>query len=286
LYEVKLISKDVFIINLTKKGKNPVQFSNKDTELITTIGLQLSAKILSILEMSEKNQIEYIKNLLIRSSKTNHSIIHTIITSIILQSDQSLFLPKDIKIKIIENLNSLENESSKIYSYNISKILKEMERDNVVQNIKTKKEIRNHGFSKGFKNKKSEEGGYPSIYILSPNIQEYKRILNNQKAIDRINQLLKKYGKLDQFYSLLCESLLKTIISNPDEIRKSLELMNKNMGSPLDNTEANFSNWNSMIEGAKLLSEKEINDLCKDSVNNFIDNPNSFLYICLLIGSN
>jgi hypothetical protein len=75
------------------------------------------------------------------------------------------------------------------------------------------------------------------------------------------------------------------MISNPDELKKSLELMNKNMGSPLDTTEANLSNWDSMVEGAKLLSKNEIKDLPTDFVNNTIDNPNSFLYVCLLIDS-
>ena len=75
------------------------------------------------------------------------------------------------------------------------------------------------------------------------------------------------------------------MISNPDELRKPLELVNKSIGSPLDETEANFSNWNSMVEGAKLLSEKEMQDLPKNAVNNVINNPNSFLFICFLIGS-
>jgi hypothetical protein len=170
---------------------------NNNKDIIIKIGLKLCAKILSILEMSEKNQIEYIKNLLIRTSNTNRSIVNTILTSIILQNDQALFLPKDLKTKIIENLNSLGNESTAIYSYNISKILKEMERDGVIQNIKTKKEIKNHGFSHDFKNKKSDEGGYPSIYIRSPTIEEYNRILNNSNAMHEINQLVKEYGKLD-----------------------------------------------------------------------------------------
>jgi hypothetical protein len=268
---------------LTKKGKNPPQFLKKNHDIIIKISLQLSAKILSILEMSEKNQIEYIKNLMIGSSKTNRSIIHTIITSMILQSDQSLFLPKDIKTKIIENLHALENESSTVYSYNISKVLKEMERDDVLQNIRTKKEIKKHGFSPDFKTKRSDEGGYPSIYISSPTIEEYKRILNNSNAIQEINQIVKRYGKLDQFYNLFFQSLLETMISNSNELRKSLELMNKNMGSPLDSTEANFSNWNSMIEGAKLLSEKEKEDLCTDFINYMIDSPNSFVFICFII---
>lgn len=282
--EVKLISKDVFIINLAKIGKNPAQILN-DKEIIIKIGLKLSAKILSILAMSEKNQIEYIKNLLIRTSNTNRSMVYTILTSMILQSDQSLFLPKGLKTKIIENLNSLENESPAIYSHTISKILKEMERDGVIQNIKTKKEIKNHGYSPDFKNKRSDEGGYPSIYIRSPTIQDYKKILNNSNAMHEINQLVKEYGMLDQFYNLLCKSFLESMISNPDQLRKSLELMNKNMGSPLDNTQANFSNWYSMIEGAKLLSKNEIKHLSTNFVNNIIDNPNSFLYICLLIDS-
>ena len=68
----------------------------------------------------------------------------------------------------------------------------------------------------------------------------------------------------------------KSMISNPDEIIKPLQLMNKSIGSPLDNTEANFSNWNSMVEGAKLSSEKEIEDLCREAVNNFIDKPKQF----------
>jgi hypothetical protein len=146
-------------------------------------------------------------------------------------------------------------------SHNFSKILSEIEKDGVLKNVKSIKEIRNRGFSKDFKNKRSEDGGYPSIHILSPTIKEYKRILDNPNDIAKINHLLKKYGKLDQFYSLIIQSLLKSMISNPDEIRKALQLMNKSIGSPLDNTEANFSNWNSMVEGAKLSSEKEIEDL-------------------------
>jgi hypothetical protein len=258
---------------------------NDKEKINIKIGLKISAKILSILGMSEKNQIEHIKNLLIRTTNTNRSSVYTILTSMILQSDQSLFLPKGLKTTIIENLNSLENESPAIYSYNITKILKEMERDGVIQNIKTKKEIKNHGYSHDFKNKRSDEGGYPSIYIRSPTIQDYKKILNNSKAMHEINQLVKEYGKLDQFYNLLCKSFLESMISNPDEIRKLLELVNKSIGSPLDETEANFSNWNSMVEGAKLSSEKEIEDLCREAVNNFIDNPNSFIFICFLIGS-
>lgn len=109
--------------------------------------------------------------------------------------------------------------------------------------------------------------------------------MDNQNSINKINQLLKKYGKLNQFYTLLVQSFLKSMISNSDEIRKPLQLMNKSIGSPLDNTEANFSNWNSMVEGAKLSSKKEIEDLTKDAVNNLINNPNSLLLLCLLIDS-
>ena len=278
-----LIFKDVFIINLAKKGKNPAQLSSEDNKFIIGIAIQISIKIDDILKMA-KFQEDSIEKLLISSSNSKENILNMIITSMVLQNDKDLlYLPIHIKNKVIEILSSLGNESSKIYSYDISKKLKEMERDGVTLNIKTKKEIKNLGFSKDFKNKKSEAGGYPSIYIPSPNIKEYKRILNNPNAIDKINQLLKEYAKLDQFYSLICRSCLKMMITNPDELRKSLELMNKSIGSPLDSTEANFSNWNSIIEGAKLLSEKETKDLCTNFVNNTIDNPNSFVFICFII---
>ena len=283
--EVKLISKDVFIINLTKIGKNPAQFSLKDEEILQGIVIRISAKIETILEIS-KIQENYIEKLLISISKTKENILHTVISSIFLQNNKKkIYLPRNLKDKVIEILTSLGKESSAIYSHNISKILNEMEKDGLLKNIKTKKEIRNHDFLKEFKNKRSEEGGYPSIHILSPTIEEYKKILDNPNSINKINHLLKKYGKLDQFYSLIVPSLLESMISNPDEIRKPLELVNKSIGSPLDETEANFSNWNSMVEGAKLSSEKEIEDLCREAVNNFINNPNSFIFICFLIGS-
>ena len=249
-------------------------------KLITTIGLKLSAKILSILNVSEKNQVEYIKNLLIRISKTNHSIANTIVTSMIIQDDQPLYLPKDIKTKIIERLSSLENESSTIYSYNISKILKEMERDNVLQNIKTKKEIKNHGFSKDFKTKRSEEGGYPSIYIRSPTIEEYERILNNSNGIHKINQMIKEYGKLDQFYGLICKVFMQMMINKSEELRKSLELVNNSIGYSAD-----FSSWDIAVSVAKQLSVEETKELCTNFVNNMINNPNSLAFICLMIDS-
>jgi hypothetical protein len=272
-------------LNLAKIGKNPAQFSSEDDEIILGISMQISAKIMTILEISN-SQEGYIEKLLISINKTKKNILNAIISSIILQNDKEpIYLPKNLKDKVIEILTSLGKESSTIYSHNISKMLNEIEKDGILNNVKTKKEIKNLGFSKDFKNKRSEDGGYPSIHLLSPTIKEYKRILDNPNAIDKINQLLKKYGKLDQFYSLIIQSLLKSMISNPEEIRKPLQLMNKSIGSPLDKTEANFSNWNSMVEGAKLSSEKEIEDLCREAINNFIDKPNNFLYICFLIGS-
>jgi hypothetical protein len=105
--------------------------------------------------MTKKNQEDYITKFLVHISKSAHSISNTIITSMILQDDkQPFYLPNEIKEKVVEKLNSLDNESSTIYSYNISKILKEMEKDGLLENIKTKKEIKNHGFSKVFKGKR------------------------------------------------------------------------------------------------------------------------------------
>ena len=117
---------------------------------------------------------------------------------------------------------------------------------------------------------------------FTPNIKEYKRILDNPYAIEQINQLLKKYGKLDQFYALMGEAVIKMMITVPEEL-KSLELFSKNICSPLDGTETVFSYWNTAVARAKELSENEIKDLYTDFANSMADNPNSLGFICFII---
>lgn len=272
------------MINLSKKSKNRAQFSSKDQEIILNIVIKLVARIQMIIELSNSNK-DYIQHLVLNSSKNKQRTIHTIASLMTLQGIKDYFLPQEMRKKIIDTLNSISFDTHNIHPYVITKILHELQDDALLENIRTKKRIKENGFSKHLKELRSEGGGYPSLYSTSHNIKEYRRILGNENAIKKINEDLKKCIDLNQFYTLICEAFMKIMISNSnsDELRKTLELIAKTIGYPVDKTPADFSNWDMAVEGARGLSDEQRKNLCSDFVTNMMNNPNSLVLICFVI---
>jgi len=265
---------------LAKKGKNPARSVKQDEEIILDMIIRLTARIQTIIEYSNDNE-DYIEHLILNPNKNKERAINTMASLMILQGDKDFFSPKEMREKIIEILNSISFDSNIIYPYHITKILHELENDGLLENIKTKKKIKESGFSKDFKKSGAGEG-YPSLYHISPNIKEYVRVLKNENNIKRINEYLKKYTNLNQFYNLFYEAFMKMMISNSNELRKLLELIAKSIGYPLDGT-PDLSNWDIAVKEMKKISDNDRKKFCSDFVNKMINSPNNLVYICFLI---
>ena len=268
-----LILIEVFILNLAKKGKNPAQFSNEDEETILDIVIKLAGSIRTIIEFQNSNN-DYIEELILNTNKNQKRTIHTITSLMVLQENKDVYLPKLMREEVVNILDSLNRNSKNIYSYHMTKICNELERDGLFNHIKTKKRIKEAGFSKSYKEGKSDEGGFPSIYLLSPSIKQYDKVLKNKNAVKKINQYLQKYGYLKQFYYIVCESFMKMFISNSEDLRQIFKMINS-VNTHITEKPADFSNWDNQVSGAMEYSDIERKELCNEFVNNMIENPNS-----------
>ena len=94
---------------------------------------------------------DYLENLIMDINKNKQKFLHTLTSLMVLQENKKFYLPKQIKEKVIETLTSINKDPKSINSYHITKILRELANDGILENIKTKKKIKESGLSKDFR---------------------------------------------------------------------------------------------------------------------------------------
>jgi hypothetical protein len=97
-------------------------------------------------------------------------------------------------------VNHLANEivSNKyITDSTLSKLSKEFKRDGYFIHIENKRQLKNFREQKAKKHKNIyKTRGRISYYTISPNVEDVRRVLSNPKAVEIINNSLKKSGLL------------------------------------------------------------------------------------------
>jgi uncharacterized membrane-anchored protein YjiN (DUF445 family) len=141
----------------------------------------------------------------------------------------------------------------------LSKLSKEFKRDGYFIHIENRRQLKNFREQKAKKHKNIyKTRGRISFYTISPNVEDVRRVLSNPKAVENINNSLKKSGLLYKYMEFVVKSIFYLMRRNPGE--EETEVLKKALGTLFTkfyrNLELDMKDWRSFKEFLSSQDEK------------------------------
>jgi hypothetical protein len=188
-----------------------------------------------------------------------------------------LYSPSELK-KIISNdrqIGSTSNDNEDIITVNgladeivsnkyitdstLSKVYKKFKREGLLIHINSKRQLKNFRDKKTKKHKNIyKTRGRISFYTISPDVEEVRRILSNPRAVEIINNTLKKSGLLYKCMEFVVKTFFYLMRRNASE--EETEVIKKAIGTLFTkiypNLELEMKDWRSFKESLSSQDEK------------------------------
>ncbi|MGB8934711.1 MAG: hypothetical protein WCC17_06365 [Candidatus Nitrosopolaris sp.] len=115
--------------------------------------------------------------------------------------------------------------------------------------------------------------GYYSFYKITDEVEKYKKILSNPQALMYITERLKNSGLLEPAYMRIAESIVYAMKSSDERAEKFIR-MSINAGAPGVKPTDRIAFKEALIR----LDQNTLNDLIKEFVNYWLENPSDYLF--------
>jgi hypothetical protein len=166
----------------------------------------------------------------------------------------------------------------------LSKTLIKLEKNGLLNRIKGKQNIKTKFpdlYSRG-RGKSEKKSGFPVVYKFTDNVIDYVKVLDDPKALERINQNLSSYNELlCKFYQAAFSDMLDLIAENRDPLIFELfSLSTKPLAKSQIPTESDWTLFRTeLAKISKVERERHANDMA----NSLLQNPQSklFFLFCL-----
>jgi hypothetical protein len=141
----------------------------------------------------------------------------------------------------------------------LSKVYKKFKREGLLIHINSKRQLKNFRDKKTKKHKNIyKTRGRISFYTISPDVEEVRRILSNPRAVEIINNTLKKSGLLYKCMEFVVKAFFYLMRRNASE--EETEVIKKAIGTLFTkiypNLELEMKDWRSFKESLSSQDEK------------------------------
>lgn len=175
----------------------------------------------------------------------------------------------------------MEESEAYLNSPALSKILRRLNEEKMLDNIKGKDDvkrliprvIRRKKFSKDPKPQ-----GYFSFHKVTDEVEKYQRILSNPLALKHITDRLKNFGLLERAYTIIARNYNYAMM-NSDERTEKFFRMGINAAAP--NLNQTDSDWEAVKDHLRSLDENQLNTLINEFVHEVSNNPSGYLFLIL-----
>lgn len=187
-----------------------------------------------------------------------------------------LYSPSELEEKIVKDikvgntstsnevltLNGLAKEivSNKyVTDSTLSKVYKKFKREGLLIHIENKRQLKNFRAQRTKKHKNIyKTRGRISFYTISPYVEEVRRVLSNPKAVEIINNSLKKSGLLYECMEFVVKAIFYSMRRNASE--EEIEVLKNAVGTLstklYPNLELDMKDWQSFKESLSSQDEK------------------------------
>ena len=201
-------------------SKNRAGFNIEEVEIIDKIIGILTIKLYYFVEYY-KDHHQYAEDLsgMLRSDSALG--FGTLFLNIKNMDHSKPLSPEDINKELATKL-SVESETY-LDSPALSKVLKKFNEEKILDNIRGKQNVKReipHVIRRNKHADKSKPQGYHSFYKITHEVEKYKRVLSNPRALKHISDRLKNSRLLEPGYTRIAECVIYAMMNSDERAEK------------------------------------------------------------------